>query len=415
MPQHPNPNGLVNQAKKQPSTTFESVAPAAPERGPEVPTYTAPALTETGQGTQYTGRTGEQILAGTQKGLVSLLEREGPLLSLARAKGARSAEARGLGGSSLRERAAEGAVYDVAVPLVTQAQELGSREQIAAQQATATAQIAASQRRLSELQQQQDLAARSGDSAAARQLERDVRQEENRMQGLLQAQTLSAQSQAQEEARIQQTTLQERDIGARATESGLTREQQTTLQASELAARAEESGLTREQQTALQASELGARATEGILTREQQTALQASEIEASAAERNLDRELQGALQETDIDYRKWLEQATFEHTEVLQTSQLAADTYRSFNDNATQILNNPETTPEQKKAALAALKEGLTAGLKLIEGVSGIDLTKYLPSLIRTGTPPPSLGSTTGLTGGSRAEFLESRENGEIR
>ncbi len=64
------------------------------------------APTETGVGTEYAGKTEAEILADSQQGLISMLGENSPLMQKAAAEGARSAEARGLGGSSLRERAA---------------------------------------------------------------------------------------------------------------------------------------------------------------------------------------------------------------------------------------------------------------------------------------------------------------------
>ena len=174
------------------------VAPFEPGTyDPQVPSYVPQEPTETGKGTtyegkSYSGQSEADILAASQKGLIGMLEEDNPYMQLARKQGARLAESRGLGGSSLRERASQGAAIESAMPLVQQAGQLASSErqtaqqatassQIAAMQATANSEIQASSRRLSEMQQQYELAVQSGDNAAARQLQSDIQQEQNRL------------------------------------------------------------------------------------------------------------------------------------------------------------------------------------------------------------------------------------------
>ena len=100
------------------------------------PPAQAPSVEETTDGA-YQGQTQQQILDESQKGLISMLEEDNPYMQLARKQGARLAESRGLGGSSLRERAAQGAAIETALPLVQQAGQEASVERQQAQQIAA--------------------------------------------------------------------------------------------------------------------------------------------------------------------------------------------------------------------------------------------------------------------------------------
>lgn len=199
-------------------------APFVPtERAPQTPTFVQREPTETGAGTAYTGMSQEQILEASQQGLISMLDRDNALMQLARKSGARQAEARGLGGSSLRERAAEGAAIESAMPLVMQAGQLASAERQNAQQLTANSEIQASNRRLSEMQQQYELAVQSGDTAAARQLQSDMASESNNLaqwqtqsdiysRELLQQRDIELRTKIAEDDRILQRDMQNIDI-----------------------------------------------------------------------------------------------------------------------------------------------------------------------------------------------------------
>lgn len=178
-------------------TILPADAPNLAGSAPQESTYIPKSLVETGagsvyKGAGYSGQSEEAILAASQKGLISMLEEDNPYMQLARKQGARLAESRGLGGSSLRERASQGAAIDSAMPLVQQAGQLASAErqtamqataqsQIAAMQTTAQSEIAASNRKLEELMQQEALAVQAGDSAAARQLQSEISNEQNRL------------------------------------------------------------------------------------------------------------------------------------------------------------------------------------------------------------------------------------------
>ena len=311
-------------AYHQPQTTAPTTSstgelpPFIPaEREAQQPSYTPQAPVETGKGTVYQGKTysgksESDILGASQKGLISMLEQDNPYMQLARKQGARLAESRGLGGSSLRERASQGAAIASAMPLVQQAGQLASSERQTAQQATASSQIAAMQstaqseiqaanRRLSEMQQQYELAVQSGDNAAARQLQSDMAEESTRL----------AQWQTQSDIALREKLAED------------------------------------------------------------------------------DRTLQRDMQSIDIDYKQWLEGVTFKHQGILQGNQQAAGAYSDFTQAAMNILNNPETSTEQKKASIKALKEALSASLALVESTTGINLGKFLPNAPPTGWGGP--------------------------
>ncbi|MCJ8292934.1 MAG: hypothetical protein MJK15_00875 [Colwellia sp.] len=171
-PEQTETTGLVTQA---------TPPPVAEVREDQQSTFEAQDPTETGEGSTYEGVSQADILAEQQKGLVSMLEEDNPYMQMARAQGARQAEARGLGGSSLRGRASQGAAIQSAMPLVQQASQQASSERQAAQQFTAQSAVEAANRRLSEMQQQYDLAAKANDSAAMRQLESEMAQETNEL------------------------------------------------------------------------------------------------------------------------------------------------------------------------------------------------------------------------------------------
>jgi hypothetical protein len=295
---------------------------------PELPPSAAPAT--------YQGRSSDEILQGAQRGLVDMLKSDNQLMQLARAEGRRAAQARGLGTSTFSERAAEGAAISAALPLVTQAVQLSSSEFQSAQSATAQAAIAASNNRSAELRQQQQLAVQAGDSAAARELERELQSERNQLQSFMQNQEINAQN---------------------------------FQQMREIANRLEMQGVDINSREGMQRVEIA-----------HQRAQQDRDIDFRVQQNNLDRILQQTMQDNDIDYRKWLEEATFQHQSILQTSQQASDLYGSFNTNAMNILSNPDTTSAQKEAQLAALREGLSAALTMLAGVNNVDLSQYVPA-----------------------------------
>ncbi len=55
------------------------------------------------------------------------------------------------------------------------------------------------------------------------------------------------------------------------------------------------------------------------------------------------------------------------------------DAYSDFTRSAMEILNNAQTTGDQKEASMNALREGLAATLNLLGGLSGVDMSQYLP------------------------------------
>lgn len=305
------------------------------DRAPQTSSFVPRALTETGIGTTYQGQSEEQILDAARKGLVTLLDEEGEYIQLSRQQGARAAEARGLGGSSLRERAAQGAAISAALPLVQQAGQLASAERQTAQQVTAQSEIAAANRRLSEMQQQLELAVQSGDNAAARQLQSDIAQEQNRLQQWQTEAGIASNEAIQNAQNRLQEMLQNRDLFSREQIAQAERDLQVLTQQRDQLFREEE------------------------------------------AQR--DRQLQERMQAIDIEYKQWLEGVTFEHQGILQGNAQAAGAYSDFTEAAMNILNNPETTSAQKKASIDALKEALSPSLTLIGATANIDLSQFLP------------------------------------
>ena len=260
------PNSSMGQVEMQPTTQQTGteqveVQTVTPQPVEQVPAEQVPADTTVPQ--EVAGRTEEEILAASQKGLVSMLEQDNPYMQLARKQGERLAESRGLGGSSLRGRAAQGAAIESAMPLVQQASTLSSSERQQAQQLATSTQ-----------QQQADIASREQLAANENQLQLD-------------------------------------------------------------------------------------------------------------------------MQSIDVDYKKWLEDVTFRHQGILQGNQQAASAYSDFSQAAMNILNNPETTTEQKKASLNALKETLSGSLTVIGATADIDLSRFLPSVASIGVPEPTPESET--------------------
>lgn len=327
-----DPTSLPTVSDAQPTPTGYTTEPAiempkpmdtAFDRARAEATATGGPITTTG-GQTYEGRTGTELLDESKQGLMDMLASDDPYMTQARLRGQRLAEARGLGGSSYAGRAAEGAAIEASMPLVQQAMALGSQERMTAQSNTASAAVAAADRSARAMLQDQQLAVQSGDMAKARQLEADIQRDKNELANYMQARDLAVQSGDRAEVRRLDDIMNRR-----------------------------------------------------ILANQRQT--QDKDIDFRAQENDLDRKLQEALQQTDIGYKKWLEQATFEHQELLQTSQQAVNMYGAFTEQAMHILNNPETTSAQKKAALAALREGLDASMRLLEGISGVDLEQYSP------------------------------------
>lgn len=220
-----------------------------------------------GRNNQYDSVSGQANMIN--QGLIDILNQNNPLFAMQAARGRRGANARGLGQSSFSERAAQGAIYDVALPMVQQA----------SQQAQA----------FEQMYRNQDFQGRLAMEQLARQ----------------------------------------QDFASR--------------------------------------------------------------------QAQLDRALQETMQGRDIDYRQWLQNTTQEHEVLITRNQQAMDAYRTFQEAAMQILSNPESTPEQKEAGMAALREGLAGSLNMLQGLTNTDLSAYLPEGWRpTGGGVLPGGPTTG-------------------
>ena len=295
---------------------------------PEQRTHTAvetggPVNVETGEA--YTGRSGESILDGAQQGLIDMAQRDNPLMELERARGMRLAESRGLGQSSFAGRAAEGAALDKAWPMVQQAMQLESQERLAAQSLTANASIQYANRALQANLQEQQLALQAGDAAKARQLQDDMQREKNILDEYVRARDLAVQSGNMAEQRRLDEIMTRYQIQGRLNE-------------------------------------------------------QRERLNMQISENDLDRKFDELRQDKDIDYKKWLSDATFGHENILRSNAQAVEMYGRFTDQAMHILNNPETTSAQKNAAMTALREGLSASLIMLEGLSGLDLSQFAPA-----------------------------------
>ncbi|MCP4089909.1 MAG: hypothetical protein GY746_08955 [Gammaproteobacteria bacterium] len=273
---------------------------------------------------EYEGRGMDDILGESQQGLVSMLQSDNELMELARKKGQRLAESRGLGGSSFAARASEGAAIDTILPLVQQAASIRSQERIAGQSLTANSSIQASNRMMNALMQDQQLAVHSGDLAKARALEQQMQREKNELASYMQARDLAVQSGDRAEARRLDELMNRRSL-------------------------------------------------------ENQWNMNERNIETQISENDLERKFRESQQDKDIEYKKWLEESTFGHEQLLRTNQQAMDAYSDFTRSAMEILNNQETTSAQKEAAMNALREGLTGTLNLLEGLSGVDMEQFLP------------------------------------
>lgn len=114
----------------------------------------------------------------------------------------------------------------------------------------------------------------------------------------------------------------------------------------------------------------------------------------------LDRALREFEQTRDIEYREWLQNTTNRHQELLQTSELAQMTYNNFMASAMEILNNPETSEDQKQAAIDQLQGFLDSSLALLDGTSNVDLGRFLPGGGTGGSTGPFDGQ--GPYGGGR-------------
>jgi len=277
-----------------------------------------------GGGTTYGGQSFADTLAESKKGLVDMLDSNDPYMLAARARGNRVAEARGLGGSSFAGRASEGAAIDAVMPLIQQITQTASSERMTAQSLTAQSAVAAADRSSREKIVGMQLAVQSGDAAKARQLERDIQSEANNLREYMQARDLAVQSGDRAEARRLDDVMNRRNI----------RDQRERFDRN---------------------------------------------LDVQIEESALGRQLQETLQDNEINYREWLSDATFGNENILRSNQQAMDAYSDFTEASMNILNNPETSSGQKRAALAALREGLTGTLNLLQGVSGLDLQQYVP------------------------------------
>ena len=494
-------------------------------------------LTQTGvgrsyRGSSYSGRGSGEIVDETSSNLNRLLEEDSEYMQLARAQGSRQAEARGLGGSSLRGRAAQGAAIASAMPIVQQGTDVANQQfisaqnntaqsNIAAQNNTAQSNIAASNRQLQELLAQQDIAARMGDNEAARDLQAQIQNESNNIEEYkAQIQTNSAQNMQLQQLKLtellEQQSLAQRDgneqanrelqaqienernkLDAFTVEAGINsnqdmqaqrlkldellkkkemalatgnadadRELTAQIKNAEMIYSAWESATSIESNEFLQTEQMKlnelltkyqTNADQGnneanrelqadiesqrnivetwktattvesneflqteqlklteMLTKYETNAeqgnneanrelqadietqrnkietwktttnlesneyMQFQQFEQSDEQAALDRELQKNMQGIDIDYRKWLEQTTFEHQGILQGNQQASTAYNTYTEAATNILNNPETSSAQKSSSVRSLQTGLTDQLELISLTAGIDLSEFL-------------------------------------
>jgi hypothetical protein len=330
--------------------------------------YTPVTATETGEGVTYSGQSSGDQLTADRKGLVSMLDENNELLRLSRAQGARSAEARGLGTSSLRERASEGAAIATALPMVQQASAQGSAERMAAQQSTATSQVAASQRKLQELTSERELAVNAGDTAAARQLSADITNEQNSLSVFTTEATLASNE-----------DLANRDINSRERIANLSIESQERVVGLQLDASDKQQLLDLQSRFDLNEASLTSNEKLALQELTSREAIAQASITSQELMSQQSDDLQRELQSVDIGYKEWLAQTTYENNAILQGNQQASGAYSDFTMAAGEIMNNPETSTEQKRAALATLKSGLTAGLELISTTAGIDLSSFLP------------------------------------
>lgn len=306
------------------TVTGDEIAPWVPPEERVQEAVETGGVVSTEEAATYDGRTQEEILAGAQQGLIDMASRDNPLMELERARGMRLAESKGLGNSSFAGRAAEGAALDKAWPMVQQAMQLESQERLAAQSLTANDSIQYANRVLQANLQEQQLAVQSGDAALARQLQDDMQREKNILDEYVRARDLAVQSGNQAEQRRLDEIMTRYQI------DGQLRQQRETLN-------------------------------------------------MQISENDLNRKFDEMRQDKDIDYKKWLEEATYEHEALLRTNQQAVDMYGRFTDQAMMILNNQDSTSDQKGAAMDALREGLTASLSLLEGLSGVDLSQFTP------------------------------------
>lgn len=260
-----------------------------------------------------------------EEGLVSALSSKNPVLALARKEGERGGFERGLGKSSYSARASQGEAMKYVTPLVTEAVKLESQ--------------------LEESERERTFA--GGEAGKAREFQASEAQ-------------LGREFTGGEAERVREFTAGE-----------TLKEQQ---------AQARELELNR----AFQASEaqLGRELTESEaqLVREQQTALQESQIVAQEEIQQAEIAFKETSQLTDIEYRKWLEETTFGHEQLLAGDRQAADAYKVYLDGITQIYSNPDSTTRQKEVAALALQSGARENLELIAITTGLDLSTFLPA-----------------------------------
>ena len=241
---------------------------------------------------------------------------------------------------------------------------------MSAQQSTAQSQVAASQRKLQELLAQQDLAARSGDNAAARQLEAAISNEKNNISVWGTQATIDA-NQAQLETGIKSTEkIAGSNISSNEKINELQLDASDKQQLLDLKSRFDlnEASLTSAEKRTL--DELTSR--EAIA----EASIASQEFMSQQSD-----DLQRELQTVDIGYKEWLAQTTYENSAILQGNQQASGAYSDFTLAAAEILNNPDTSAAQKRASISTLKTSLTDSLKLISETAGIDLTEFLPAV----------------------------------
>ncbi len=269
------------QGTQATETATGLAAPGETAVGPavtETPAFTAGPAQQTGEGTVFEAPTAAEGARSFAENLAYFTSQENPLIALSEQRGLNIAEERGMGSGSFAARAAEGAVLDYAVPIVSQTEQTAAQERMQARDLTASSELAARQRqldesmqntqftfqsgeaavdrrmsrdfedtrtRLQELMQERELAVRSGDQAKARQMERDISNDQNRLAALMQsseqgfqAGEAAAQRQVVRDLDAQQTRLteltQQRDLAVRSGDLASARQLEADIEAATL-------------------------------------------------------------------------------------------------------------------------------------------------------------------------------------
>lgn len=90
-----------------------------------------------------------------------------------------------------------------------------------------------------------------------------------------------------------------------------------------------------------------------------------------------------------------------EHQQLLESNKSASSLYSSYQQAVAQIMSDPKMDPTKAKTAIETLKQSMDASLKLLSGISDIDLTGYSKGEYGGTSPGTGTSSGSGSSSGS--------------